>query len=285
MKMSGLSFRSWCVGLICVASVPLVSRANVLDYLMGRHSLETVTVTDITPAGHSLRQPDPEHPLYYTGVSGGYYDLGGIKAGEKPIDRKTVDSTMLKILAKQGYLPAAPGQRPDVILAWSWGTLNPETFQDGSTYTLRVVNEGQIIRFLGGAKLGLGSRTSSLFPELTLQAGLLPLSGSAQQLLDASKDDLYVATISAYSVDLRDSKHAELLWNTRISAPSRGFWLPEALPTMLAIATPYVGRDTSAPVWIRATDKFKPEIHLGDMRVVEYLEKTPATVVAVGPTR
>jgi len=283
MKTS-VSFSSACLALVGLFFVPVVCHGNVLDFLFSRNDLETVTVTDVTPAGSLLRQPAPDHPLYYTAVSAGYYDLGGIKAGEKPISRQTVDSTMLKILAKQGYLPAAPGQRPDVILAWTWGTLNVEVYQDGSGITFRHVNEYQLLRFLGGSKLGLVSRSREVFPELSLPLGLLPVSGDAETLLEASKEDLYIAAISAYSVSLKDPNRAELLWNTRISAPSRGFWLPEALPAMLAIATPYIGRDTSKPVWIRATDKFKPEIHLGDTRVVEYLEKTPATVVAIGPS-
>ena len=252
--------------------------------LFGPKDLETVTVTDLTPAGKLLRQPSPDHPLFYAAISGGYHDLGGLKGGEKPIARQSVDQTMIKILAKQGYLPVAPGQRPDVILAWKWGTLNIYIFQDGSGLTFRRANEGQLLRFLGGDKHGLISRYGDPFPEQTLAPGLFPISGDAQTLIDTSKEDLYVAVISAYAVTLRDAKHAELLWNTRISAPARGFWLPEALPAMLAIATPYVGRETTKPVWIRATDKFKPDIHLGDLRMVEYLEKTPATVVVAGPS-
>src|SRR3954468_19150375 len=108
MKTS-VSFGSACVALVGLLFVPVVCHGNILDFLVSRNDLETVTVTDVTSAGSLLRKPAPDHPLYYTAVSAGYYDLGGIKAGEKPISRQTVDSTMLKILAKQGYLPAAPG--------------------------------------------------------------------------------------------------------------------------------------------------------------------------------
>ena len=38
-------------------------------------------------------------------------------------------------------------------------------------------------------------------------------------MFDAASDDYFVAVISAYDVNLRDPKHAELLWNTRISCP------------------------------------------------------------------
>lgn len=284
MKTPAVSFRSGCVVLIGLFFAPLVSSAGILDFLFPANDLETITVTDFTPAGNLLRQPTADHPFYYVAISAGYRDLGGIKAGEKPISRQLVDQTMLKILAKQGYLPAAPGQRPDVVLAWTWGTLNVEIFHGGNGSVVRRVNERQLLRFLGGAKLGLISAHGDPFPEQTLQAGLIPLGGAARDLVEASTDDLYIAAISAYAVDSRDPKHPALLWNTRISAPSRGFWMPDALPAMLAIASPYVGRETNKPVWIRATEKFKPEIHLGDMRVVEYLEKTPAAVVVVGPS-
>ena len=284
MKTSTFSSRTWCAALIGLFFAPLASHGSFLDLLFGANDLETITVTDFTPMGNLLRQPTADHPLYYAAISAGYYDFGAPKAGERPISRQLVDQTIVKILAKQGYLPAAPGKPADVILAWRWGTMNVEIFQDGSGMTFRRINEPQLLRFLGGAKLGLISKHRDPFPELTLQPGLFAIGGNAQNLIDVAQDDLYVAVISAYAVSLRDFKHAQLLWNTRISAPSRGFWLPDALPAMLAIASPYIGHETAKPVWIRASDKFKPDIRLGDLRVVEYLEKTPATVIRIGPS-
>ncbi len=241
-------------------------------------------MTDFTPAGLQRRQPSPAAPVYYAAVSAGYRDFGGIVAGEHMISRQIVNQTMLKVLAKQGYLPAGPNQRPDLVLLWTWGTLNAERLNISANGYSPQINDRRILRFLGGDKLGLTSKYADPFPELTLSPGLIYQGGEARNFLDAASDDYFVAVIAAYDVNLRDLKHAELLWNTRISCPSRGFWLPEAFPGMLAIATPYIGRETTKPVWIRATEHFKPEVRLGDLKVLEYLESNQAAVVDAGPS-
>jgi hypothetical protein len=123
------------------------------------------------------------------------------------------------------------------------------------------------------------------FPEYQLPPGLQVFSGPAQQLIDTAKQDLYVAVVAAYKVDLDAKHHAQMLWNTRISAPARGFWLPEALPPMLAIAGPYLGRDMDKPQWILASEHFKPDIRIGDPRVLEYIEKSSGAVANVGRSK
>jgi hypothetical protein len=50
---------------------------------------------------------------------------------------------------------------------------------------------------------------------------------------------------------------------------------------MLALAGPYIGRETEKPVSIKATDKFKPDVKIGDPTVVEFMEKTPVPIVEV----
>ena len=275
-------FRCWLVVCFC-AFAPVTHAGRLRDFLLPRHELQAITVTDFTPAGLQRRVPSPTTPLYYAAVNAGYRDFGGIMAGERMISSQVVNQTMLKVLAKQGYLPAGPNQRPDVILLWTWGTLNTERRHYPTDGYSPQINDRQILRFLGGEKLGLVSKYADPFPEQTLMPGLFYRGSEAQSFIDASSDDYFVAVISAYDVNLSDLKHAQLLWNTRISCPSRGFWLPEAFPAMLAIATPYIGRETAKPVWVRATDKFKPEVKLGDLQIVEYLENNQSAVVDLPP--
>jgi hypothetical protein len=278
------SHRLWCIVVCCCSLAPAASAGGLIDFLFPKHELQAITVTDFTPAGLHWRQPSPAAPLYYAAVSAGYRDFGGIMAGEHMISRQIVNQTMLKVLAKQGYLPARPNQRPDVVLLWTWGTMNAERVNYSVSGYSAQINAWQILRFLGGDKLGLTSKYRDPFPELTLSPGLIYQGGEARNFIDASSDDYFVAVIAAYDVNLRNLKHAVLLWNTRISCPSRGFWLPDAFPGMLAIATPYIGRETTKPVWIRATEKFKPEVRLGDLKVVEYLESNQTAVVDTGPS-
>lgn len=259
--------------------------SSFLELLFGRNDLEAITVTDMTPAGARRPAASPARPVYYAAVSSGYRDLGGAKAGERPISRGFVDETLIKVLAKQGYLPASAQHPPEIVLVWVWGTLNAKRFfsPDGS-HSIQL-NHRQLMRFLGGDKLGLTSRVSASFPEQDLLPGLFFAGSTAERISITAEDDLYIATISAYDVPSHENPRPTLLWNTRIGCPSRGFWLPEALPSMLAIGAPFIGRDTPQPVCIRASEKFKPDVRLGDPRVLEYLEANRPSVVEMGPTR
>jgi hypothetical protein len=51
------------------------------------------------------------------------------------------------------------------------------------------------------------------------------------------------------------------------------------MPAMLAIAGPHLGRETARPVWVSASEKFKPNVKLGEIQLVEYLDGAPLTVV------
>ena len=98
------------------------------------------------------------------------------------------------------------------------------------------------------------------------------MDAGAQAINDAASDDLYIAAIAAYDFAAAERREKKLLWMTKISCPSRGLALPETLPAMLAIAGPNIGRETAKPVWVKATDQFKPEVKIGDPSVVEYLD-------------
>jgi hypothetical protein len=52
---------------------------------------------------------------------------------------------------------------------------------------------------------------------------------------------------------------------------------------MLALAGPYIGRETAKPVSLKATEEFKAEVKIGDPTVVEYLDNTPLPVIEADP--
>jgi hypothetical protein len=258
---------------------------GLADFFFGRPELQTITVTDFTPAGRLRRLPSPKAPVYYAAVSAGYRDFGGHMGGERPIAREVVNDTMLKVLAKQGYLPSSADHRAEIVLLWTWGTMNVDRLSVSPDLPAVQLNERQMQLFLGGEKLGVVSRSPDPFPEQSLMPGLLFAGGDARNLLDVAKDNLYVVMVAAFDTKLSESNHGVLLWNTRISCPARGFWLPEALPPMLVMAGENIGRATAKPVWIRATERFKAEVTFGDLKVVEYLENDKSSVTNVGPSK
>ncbi len=259
-------------------SLALPVQAGFLDWLLPRHEVEVIAVTDTTAAGLLRRAPTPANPIYYAALSAGYRDFGGIVAGEKIPPKEAVHASLAKVLAKLGYLPASEQHPPTILLFWAWGTMNTDMeLSMNPEQPDRQLNRQQLLRFMGAYKLGMiskepGMLAGELFP------GSLFQDVDQQQLSNLATEDLYVIAVSAYDYAAMARKEKLLLWTTKISCPSRGLAMPETLPAMLALASPYIGRETARPMSVRASEKFKAEVKIGDPQVVEYLQSTPLPV-------
>jgi len=261
-----------------------VARAGLLDFLFGKREIEVITITDMSPEGRLFRRPTPESPTYYLAASLGFRDLGGSVGGEKQPPNDEVIRTITKVLAKQGYLPATE-QSPaaTLVLALAWGTLNADLeYGMNPDSPPRQRNRQQILKFLGGYKMGFSAADfDPLMPSL---GGLSFHDFDSRALYDISSEDFYVAVIAAYDAAAMAKKQKKLLWTTRISCPSRGFWLADVMPTMMAISGANIGREMSRPAWVNASDNYKPDIKIGDPVLVEYLDKGALPVVDVSKT-
>lgn len=273
--------RSLFVLLFAATSVAPAS-AGILDWLLPKHDVQVIAVTDTTPAGALRRPASPSNPIYYMAVSAGYRDLGGIIAGDKAPPKEEVFKAIGKVLARQGYLPASAEHPATLLLLWTWGTLNTDYFPSMGDGPDRQVNRQQLLRFMGAYKLGLVSKSPGGY-EPDYLGGALFHDADQQMLSELATEDLYVAAIAAYDYAAAARKEKVLLWTTKISCPSRGLAMTETLPTMLTLAGPYIGRETAKPVSVTATDKFKGEVKIGDPSVVEYLEKTAIPVAEAPP--
>jgi hypothetical protein len=272
-------FRLVCLAAALLAAVTPAARAGLLDLLLGKRDIEVITVTDMTPEGRERRPPTPQDPVHYVAVSLGFQELGGVVGGEKPPPKDETIRTISKALAKQGFLPATNASpKPTLVLVFAWGTLNADMeygFDPDQPPIQR--NRQQILKFLGGYKMGYSDRD---FDPLTPQLGGVSfMDFDARDFYDLAAEDFYMAVVAAYDLEALQKKQKKLLWMTRISCPSRGFWMPEVLPTMLAMAGPHLGRETSRPVWVNASDKYKPDVQIGDPQLVEFLETGPLPVV------
>ncbi|WP_415909322.1 hypothetical protein [Oleiharenicola sp. Vm1] len=271
--------RHLCLLLALAAlALPRLEARGFLEFLLGRRDLEVITVTDATPAGRRLAPPDRAHPQYYLAVSLGFRDLGGAMGGIKEPPVKDVLRLISAELAKQGYLPATEKSPPaTLMLAYTWGTLNADTLRPDPDAPSVQLNRAQIVGFLGGRKLGFDS---NFFDPLTAPiTGLQTMSYDARNLYEIASEDFYIVVVSAYDLAALRQKKKELLWMTRIATPSLGFDLGESMPAMLAIAGPHLGRETARPVWMSATEKFKPNVKLGELQLIEYLGDAPLPVV------
>lgn len=278
---TGSRARSRRLALLAAALVGAAPvSAGILDWILPKHDVQVIAVTDTTPVGALRRTVTPQAPAYYVAVSAGYRDFGGIIAGEKAPPKEAVFKSIGAVLAKQGYLPATNEHPPSLLLFWTWGTMNTDRMYSGNPDDIdgQQVNRRQLLRFMGAYKVGLISKEPNALRDDTM-AGVLFRDADQEMIYDLASEDLYVAAISAYDYSAATRKEKVLLWTTKISCPSRGLAMPETLPAMLALAGPHIGRETVKPVSIKATDKFKPEVKIGDPTVVEYMEKTAVPVV------
>lgn len=260
------------------------ARAGVLDFLFGKRDIEVITITDMSPEGRLFRRPTPENPTYYIAASLGFRDLGGVVGGEKKPPNDEMIRTLTKVLAKQGYLPATE-QSPSatLVLALAWGTLNADLdYGMDPDAPPRQRNRQQILKFLGGYKMGFSNADfDPLMPSL---GGLSFHDFDSRALYDIASEDFYVAVIAAYDAAAMAKQQKKLLWTTRISCPSRGFWLADVMPTMMAISGINIGREMAKPSWVNASENYKPDVQIGDPILVEYLEKGVLPVVDASKT-
>ncbi len=265
--------RGWhaalAVGTFLVAATPAFA-GGILDWLF-HHDVRVITSTDATPAGALLRPASLSDPVYYAALSIGYRDLGvSMAGGDKPPAPQDMIRNIVRILAKQGYLPADTQHRATQLIMFVWGTLRPDV--EAGTQ----LNRSQMLRFLGGDKLDMvtehpDDRIESLRME-SLLPGLTRLDPDAEAIADVAGDDLYVVALVSYEFPLKQPEHPKLLWRTKISCPASGLVLADTLPTMVALAARYIGRATGRPVWVDASDEFKPDVRIGNPKVEEYLD-------------
>lgn len=267
------------VAILALALLPPAGHASLWDLIRSHRDLEVITVTDVSARGNLLTPATPAEPQYYIAASLGFRELGGAMGGISAPPQADVLRLIAAELAKQGYLPATPrSSAPSLLLCYTWGTLNAVRFPGLDPEFPPVQhNHAQIVRFLGGRKVGIDD--DYFHPLLQPVIGLQAYNYAAQTLLEVAREDFYVIVVSAYDLDaVREKRRRPPVWTTRIAAPSLGFRLADVLPAMLAIGGRQFGRDTPRPVWINASDKFTPNVTLGELQLVEYLGDDPLPV-------
>jgi len=255
------------------------AQGGILDWLFGRNEIEVIAVTDMTPEGRQQPTATPENPVYYVAHSLGFVDLGGIVGGEKPPPKEDVLRQIAAALANQGYLPATnTSPPPTLVLTFAWGTLNTDYFYGPNPdFPPHQLNRHQILKFLGGYKMGFSN--SDFDPLIPSSIGLTLMNSDSSSFYELAREDFYVAVVSAYDLAAIMNKQKRLLWMTRISCPSSGYYMPEVLPTMLTVGGPNFGHESDRPVWFRASDKYRPEVKIGELKLIEYLGSDPLPMV------
>lgn len=216
---------------------------------------DVIVATDTTPAGKALTPPTPEKPVYYRGLSLGC-KLGSIPGDQLP-EVPELNDFVAKVLAKQGYLAAAPGvHEPALFLVVQWGYLKP--------------GSGDLLWFLGyNASQDIGAPVfpGQLGPEIWRRNFR---SRTIETVLGSATDAIYGIIVTAFDFKSADTTRPIIYWQTRIGLPANAKSMAEALPAMLVAAGPTIGRPSDSPVLRDADEARHGLVELGELKVLGY---------------
>jgi hypothetical protein len=209
---------------------PNVAHAVKLDSFFEDQN-DVIVVTDFTNEGRKRETPTKIKPVYCEAISFGL-DFGS-QVGDKIPPSKEVLDFVVKVLADQGYQGNNEKHPPSLLLTFQWGFL-PRGLGN--------------LTFLGGDKLDLSWELEN-HPWINSNVLLRNMrSEAAERVMETARKDLYAISISAFDYESAEKKKPILLWQTRIAYPTRGIYMAEALPQMIEIAAPRIGRETDKPI-------------------------------------
>jgi hypothetical protein len=217
---------------------------------------------DLTPAGRKITRPTPAAPVYYMPVVGGFHEEGDIPAGgPKPPPQNFVLHEMAVALASQGYLVANPRTPPPaLLLVFHWGSMNPSIDQAGDPDDPMQIfpNEKRMLALVAGTTI----------PNLD------PFTERPEVIRDLQVNR-YFAMISAYDYAAARQKKKVALWRAKMSLPSDGSDLAEAIPALVSAGAPFLGKETKVPERVTKPLGRQGSVKLGEIQIVEFPDTKP----------
>jgi hypothetical protein len=239
-------------------------------------NLEMTVITELTPEGRQLPPASPDHPVYYQGQSNGNHPMGDRVGGQHPVQPAEMERLVTHALAVNGYLPAKPpAQPPSLLVVLTWGTHNRITVpgeDDANTTSTdelrrnileraalvggrafaeelaKVIQESQQAAAATAGASRLGGFTPMTETDFNNPVNLFELKNPKNQfLLEQALDDCYYVVASAYDYPAATQGIRKLLWRTRMTVNAQGVSVQQALPTVVASASQYFGRELKEP--------------------------------------
>ena len=254
--------------------------------------LDLTVITEVTAEGKKLPPVTPEHPAYYVAQAGGFVQVGDAYAGQKPLPPDELERLLKKSLAANGYLPAKPpAQPPTLAVVYTWGSDNLFNSDDESlSADQKMRNILDRAALVGGAKFAreletlfrqtqaMGMANYVISDDVMAFANPVNLfklrSAKNEFLLDQVVDNCCYVVASAYDYAALAKGQRKLLWRTRMTVNSRGVSQIQSLPTLIASAAPYFGRDMAEPE-ILSRRANEGQITFGTPTVVEMPTAAP----------
>jgi hypothetical protein len=229
-------------------------------------TLDTTVNTEMTPAGRLQRVPTPDSPITYLSLAAGFKPRGEAIGGEHPPAPEQLQKAMKDSLANAGYVEAtAPNDKPTLAIVFYWGSHNRIDPEQAQLFPeLARQYELERARLIGG--VSFLKRVANIY-----QFGewLSDRTPDIEFLRYQAADDLYYVVASAYDFAELAQNKRQLLWRTTMTVNANGVSMRESLPTLIATATPYFGRETEEP-HIGSPKIHRWGVKVGEDKIIEY---------------
>ena len=261
--------------------------------------LDLTVITEMTEAGKKRPPVSAATPAYFVAQSGGFHQLGHPPGNEKSLSAEQVEKILTHSLAANGYLPAQPpGLMPTIAVMFVWGSHNllVEGDADNPSLSGNMIARNLLDRaaLVGGEKFAKEMLTlfeqadsMALAAPTSTPPGGQPVMGAAQMefmnpvnlfklrnsknefLVDQTANDVYYVVASAYDYASVTKKQRVLLWRTRMTVADAGVSQEQTLPTLIASAAPYFGKDMPEPEILSKRAVRDGTVEVGTPTVVE----------------
>ncbi len=236
----------------------LVWGAVLLSVRLFAVTSDIIVVGDVMPAWVQAAPPTPAAPLYYLPLIGGTKESAPEVPGHVQSLRIEVMQALAGALAQRGYFLTNETHPPNLLLVLRWGTMKPELadFSSGDP------DEPPNVAFFNGREMRslVGMYKSNEFQLM-----------ENSRLNDASRENRFYLYVMAFDFTATRQHGKKLLWSTKMSMPTEGTTLPEALTALIAAGGSHLGCDTKPPLIIGANGSRNEHVNLGELQVHEYL--------------
>lgn len=266
--------------------------------------LDITVISELSEAGKQRPVVSTEAPVYYLFQSGGY-QARGEPLNQKPFPESDVKKILQRALAASGYFPATTEHPPSIVVVYTWGAHNVISAENAISETQVIRNVLDRAAVAGGdqfaAELAQAFRDSNAIAEAsahTLGSGVegtadLGAAASMAQinalrdpvkvfknrspkndfLVNQASSNCYYLIASAFDYESLASSRRLLLWRTRMTVNADGVSQLEAIPMMITVSTPYLGRDMTESEIIRKPAVLKGKVEIGTPTVSDPPER------------
>ena len=187
---------------------------------------------------------------------------------------------MISTLKANGYLPADPRHPPTLFLHFRWGSFNKLNSMDDPTGSNgddadnpSAPDDLMLQNMVERAGL-VGGTTFAVEMIRAMNAGTLSQFSSRDPrtnwLMNQVYSNRYFVIASAYDFAAARKGLQVLLWRTKISSSSQGVTMDETIPSIMASAGPYLGRETTSPVRLNRPVVKEGVVEIGTPTVKSY---------------